>query len=60
MTRYTPTIEELMKKPASELEAIFRKAAEIASGDKYPAQERDVARRTMENVRRCLPQTPTP
>jgi hypothetical protein len=60
MTRYSLTIEELKQKSPRELEAIFRKATEIASADTYPAQERDAARRTIENVRRCLPKTPTP
>lgn len=54
MTRYTPTIEELMKKPASELQAIFRKAAETAAVDTAPAQEREASKRTMEMVRRVL------
>lgn len=54
MTRYTPTIEELMRKPASELQPIFRKAAETAAVDTAPAQERETAMRTMETVRRVL------
>lgn len=60
MTRYSPTLEELKQKSPRELEAIFRKATEIASADTYPPQERDAARRTIENVRRCLPKAPTP
>lgn len=60
MTRNSLTIEELKQKSPRELEAIFRKASEIASADMYPAQERDAAKRTMENVRRCLVTTPAP
>jgi hypothetical protein len=59
MTRNSPTIEELKQKSPGELEAIFRKAAEIASADTYPAPEREAARRTLENVRRCQPKAPT-
>lgn len=60
MTRNSLTIEELKQKSPRELHAIFRKAAEIAATDIRPAQERKAAKRTMENVRRCLPNPLTP
>lgn len=58
MKNYTPTIEELLGKPASELRAIFRKASAVADDETRPAQEREAAFRTVENVRRCLRRSP--
>ena len=54
MKSYITTIEELKGKPKSELNVIFRKAAEIAVSDKVSPQEREAAKLTVENVRRNL------
>ena len=54
MKTYITTIEELNGKPRSELNATFRKAAEIAASAARQSPEREAARQTMENVRRCL------
>lgn len=54
MKTYITTIEELKGKPKSELNVIFRKAAEIAVSDKVSPQEREAAKLTVENVRRNL------
>ena len=60
MKNHIPTIEELLDKPASELRAIFRKASALAEDGTRPAQEREAASRTVENVRRCLRRSPGP
>lgn len=54
MKNYIPTIEELLRLPRRELDAIFRKAASVASDASQNLQAREVAARTIENVRRCL------
>lgn len=54
MTRKSLTIEELKQKSTRELHAIFRKAAEIAAPEAHSRQDRDAAKRTMTNIRRCL------
>ena len=62
MKNYIPTIEELRRTPTPELHAMFRKAAEIAAREAEPgdevAAEVAAARRTTENIRRCLPRPP--
>lgn len=54
MTRKSLTIEELKQKSTRELHAIFRKAAEIATPEARSRQDRDAAKRTVTNIRRCL------
>lgn len=52
MKSYITTIEELKGKPKSELNVIFRKAAEVAVSENVSPQERKAAKQTVENVRR--------
>ena len=54
MKTYITTIEELKGKTRRELNAIFKKAAEVAAIADGSAPEKLAARRTMENVCRCL------
>lgn len=54
MKNNTPTIHELQGLLCSELQAIFRKAAEVASNTDAERAEREAAMRTMELVSRCL------
>ncbi len=54
MKTYITTIEELKGKTRRELNAVFKKAAEIASTAAPQSQERDAAVRTMKQVRLCL------
>ncbi len=54
MKSYITTIEELKGKPKSELNAIFRKAAEVVASGKVSPQARKDAKRTVENIRRIL------
>jgi hypothetical protein len=58
MKNYTPTIHELQGKPIRELQAIFRKAAEVASNADAQPAKRAAAKKTMETVRRCLMRSP--
>ncbi len=58
MKNYTPTTHELQGKPTRELQAIFRKAAEVAGNADAEPAERAVAIKTMETVRRCLMRSP--
>lgn len=51
---YVPTVEELLTKPKRELDAVFRKAAEMAGDPTCGCELRAAATTTMENVRRCL------
>lgn len=60
MTNHIPTIEELLGLPKRELDAIFRKAADIASDETQNPEARDAASRTIENLRRCQLRPPTP
>lgn len=60
MKDYIPTIEELQAKPSSELQAMFRTAAEIADDASRPVIERNAAKRTAAVVRRCLNRPPAP
>lgn len=60
MKNYTPTTHELQGKPTSELDAIFRKAAEVANNADAEPMEREAAIQTMEIVRRCLIRDPEP
>lgn len=60
MKNYIPTIEELLRLPKRELDAIFRKAASVASDTTQAPQAREAATKTVENVRRCLPRAPAP
>lgn len=54
MKTYITTIDELKGKPRSELNAIFKRAAEVASAVGSQASEKDAAKRTLDNVRRSL------
>ncbi len=54
MHTYIPTIHDLRRKTTPELHAMFREAASIAASDQRSAPERDAARQTLENIRRCL------
>ena len=54
MKTYITTIEKLKGKPRSELNAIFRKAADIAVASASTSLERGAAERTLNCVRRCL------
>ena len=54
MKTYITTIEELKGKTRCELDAIFRKAAEIACSAGSAAAEKEAARQTIELVRRSL------
>lgn len=58
MKNYIPTIEELQGIAKSELSAMFRKAAEIASDPQRDPIERMKANRTMENIRHILARPP--
>jgi hypothetical protein len=61
MKNHIPTIEELLSRPKRELDAIFRKAADIAIDAKQTSQAREAAAKTLENVRTCLrTKRPTP
>lgn len=60
MTNHIPTIEELLALPKRELDAIFRRAAAVASDATQGPQTREAAERTVENVRRCQLRPPTP
>ncbi|OPF64407.1 hypothetical protein [Hydrogenophaga sp. H7] len=53
MKSYIPTIDELLRLPKRELDAIFRRAASVASDATQGPQAREAAERTVENVRRC-------
>ena len=59
MTNHIPTIEELLGLSKRELDAIFRRAAGIASDATQEPQARHAATKTIENVRRCQPRPPT-
>ena len=54
MKTYITTIEELTGKTRRELNAIFKKAADIAAETASQASERGAAKRTLHDVRRCL------
>ena len=54
MKSYITTIEELNGKPKSELNVIFRKAAEVVASDKVSPQEREAAKRTVQNIKRII------
>jgi hypothetical protein len=54
MKNYIPTIEELLRLPRRELDAIFRKAASVASDTRQEPQAREAAAKTVENVQRCF------
>ena len=58
MTDHIPTIEELLRLPKRELDAIFRKAAGIAGDATRDPQTREAATKTVENLRRCQPRPP--
>lgn len=60
MTNHIPTIEELLGLPKRELDAIFRRAAAIASDEAQGPQARKAAANTVKNIRRCQPRPPTP
>ena len=60
MKTYITTIEELKGKTRSELNAIFKDAAEVAAAAAHQSAEKEAANRTMENVRRCLRQRDGP
>lgn len=54
MKNYIPTIEDLRRKPITELHVIFRNAAEIEGNERIGAEERQAASRTVENVKIVL------
>lgn len=58
MKNNTPTIEELLGLPKSELQAMFRNATSVASDQTRPTIERVAAAKTAEKIRRCLPSAP--
>lgn len=60
MTNHIPTIEELLGLPKRELDAIFRRAAGIASDEAQEPQARRAAAQTVENIRRCQLRPPPP
>lgn len=47
-----PTIEELLRMPKGELQAKFKIAALVAADFSRPSTEREVAAKTMSNIRR--------
>lgn len=55
-----PTIEELLRLPKGELQAMFRKATSLASDQTRPSTEREAAAKTVANIRRCQPRFPGP
>ncbi|WP_341645361.1 hypothetical protein [Thauera sp. SDU_THAU2] len=54
MKTHIPTIHDLNRKSVSELRVMFRNAASIAASGQRPECERNAARQTCDNVRRCL------
>ena len=54
MKNFIPTIDDLLHLPKRELDAIFRKAADIADDATRTPQARQAAAKTVENVRRSL------
>jgi hypothetical protein len=60
MKTYITTIEELQGKTRSELNAIFKDAAQVAATAALHSAEKEAAKRTMENIRRCLIQRDGP
>lgn len=54
MTYTSSTIDELKHKPVGELNAIFKKAAQVAVMPQASPPERKAADATMTNVRRTL------
>lgn len=48
-----PTIEELMRKPGSELQAIFQNATNAATSKNISADEREAARLTLARLAAC-------
>lgn len=55
-----PTIEELLCLPKRELNAIFRKASEVACDATQAPQAKAAATKTIENIRRCQPRPRMP
>ena len=53
MNDRVPTIEELMRKPRSELQAIFQKANIAATNTSASGEERAAARLTLHRVAIC-------
>lgn len=61
MKNHIPTIEEMLRLPKRELDAIFRNAADVAGDATQRSQAREATARTLENVRTCLRRKgPTP
>lgn len=60
MKYHVPTVEELMVKPASELQAIFQNAAETAASGNISDKERAAAKLTLARLAFChkSPQKP--
>ena len=54
MKTYITTIEELKGKTRRELNAIFKKASEVAGTARRQSPEKEAAKRTLDNVRRSL------
>ena len=54
MKTYITTIEELKSKTRRELNAIFKKASEVAATVGRESPEKEAALRTLEGVRRSL------
>ena len=53
MNSHIPTVEELMRKPASELQAIFQNAQNQASEANPSVVERDAARLLLVRLSTC-------
>lgn len=60
MSNYSPTTNELKRKSVRELQAIFRKAVEVAGSGEATEDERLAAERTVVNVRKSFGPTSGP
>ncbi|MFT3815213.1 MAG: hypothetical protein QM740_17830 [Acidovorax sp.] len=54
MNTHIPTTQDLNRIGVSELRVMFCKAASLAASGQRPEHEREAARQTCENIRRCL------
>ncbi|MBP6895213.1 MAG: hypothetical protein KBC94_12415 [Pseudacidovorax sp.] len=55
-----PTIEELLRMPKGKLQAMFKIATLVASDRTRPLTEREVAAKTVKNIRQAQPLHPGP
>jgi hypothetical protein len=60
MQNHIPTIEQLLRMPKGELQAMFRIATSVASDQTRPSTERAAAGKTIDNIRRLQARFPTP